>query len=117
MRAVLRADLLAMKNAIDTIQGGICAPMSGVRALELATATDGVPHPGGAVACGEARWERMEHEGAVVLVACTAGSDRAGVTVYAAGKYVSYRDCTRTEAIETIEGLRRAGFSSAEYRP
>lgn len=56
------------------------------------------------------RWVHMARGERVVVLATAPDSDRVGISVYQARKYVFYHELTRAQADRLVDQLKRDGF-------
>jgi hypothetical protein len=105
VNAKLDSNLLRATSAEHAVECGVLPSGSHPR-LEL------VPEcPRAAVSYAETRWERLDRDQSTIIFASSPALDRVGVTAFYAGKYVSYRECSREEAREAVGQFQRVGFS------
>ena len=72
-----------------------------------------VPHPGGAITWAQLQFINLVRGDETVCIVSAKGVGRVGVSAYQAGRHVSYRECSPSEAAETAFGLELVGFKKA----
>lgn len=69
-----------------------------------------VPHPGGAITWSQLQFVNLVRGDEAICIVSARGLGRVGVGAYKAGRHVSYRECSPSEAAETVFGLELVGF-------